>query len=232
MTHCRLCVAAVLAMVSCAPPVYGGEKKSPPSEERIKTLLDRLASPNPAPTTGEEDPKVAPNAVWPRDYSDDKQKPVIDARFELRKLGTRAFPFLIERWDDKRYSLTVVNGLSGFYRNHTVGKVCRTIIYDQLQPYGYWQATGRDPRTKAVRPRYPEMVLSSQAAAQRWWNKHKDKTLQQMQLEVLDWIIAEEAKNQRKYSNDKDHLQQVRNTLATGEKPLPPGNYYYNERGH
>jgi hypothetical protein len=228
MTRCRLLVAAVL--VICASLAYSADKeKSPPSEQKIKSLLDRLVSPNPSPTTGEEDPSVAPNVRWPSGYAHEKQKLVIEARSELKKLGVQAFPFLIERWDDKRYSLTMSNGLSGYCHNHTVGKVCETIIYDQLQPYGYWQLAGGDPRGRAVRPRYLEKFLSTQAATKQWWDKHKDMTLDKIQLEVLDWSIAEEAKAPKKYSKDKKYLQQLRDKLVKGRKPLPAGNYYCNE---
>ena len=202
-----------------------------PTEQEIKALLDKLVSPNPKPITDEDrDKHMAPDRQSPA-LDEKKQGEVRRARIELRKLGSDTFQFLIDRWKDDRYSLTVENMLSGYSRNQSVGRVCQTILYDQIQPYGYWQSSGGpDPRSKPMRPCYPEKFLSSQEAARQWWKKHKAKPLDQIQLEVLDWVIAEEGKSPKKFSNkEKSNLQQIRRKLLTGGKPLPPGNYYANE---
>jgi len=228
-----LSTAVILIVVASAgfgDDAHSGRKTPPTSDKTIKALIEQLASPNPKPITGDEEPKVGPDYRLPPGFNHEKQVPVREARSALRILGSQAFPMLIERWDDKRYSLTVANGLSGWCRNQTVGKVCQTIIYDHIQPYGYWQSIGRDPRGKPLRPRYPEEFISSQETARIWWEKHKDKTLQQMQLEVLDWIIAEEAKQPKKYvDRERQYLQQVHQKLIEGKNPLPPGNYYCDE---
>ena len=225
MRRCGLLVIAVL--VGAAAPSHGGKHAPAQPEQKIKDLIDQLVSPNPKPITAEEDHNVGPHYRLPPGFDREKQKPVSQAHEELEKLGTRAFPFLIDRWGDKRYSFTTSNELSGWCRNQTVGKVCQTIIYGQLQPYGYWQAIGRDPRGTAFRPRYPETFLSSKEAAKQWWEKRKEKRLDEMQLEVLDWVIAEEAKHARKFSDkERQYLKKVRQTLSTSGKPLPPGSYY------
>ena len=225
MMRFGLLVIVVLAIAIL--PAQGEEHAPPPSKQKIKALVDRLVSPNPKPITEEEDPRVAPDLRLPPGFDREKQAPVLQAHSELGKLGIQAFPILIERWEDKRYSLTTSNAWSGFYRNRAVGKVCQTIIFDQLQPYGCVQENDRfGGQPKPPCPRYPEMILFSQEAAKQWWEKHKDKNLNQMQLEALDWVIAEEAKDPKKFSDEeRQYLKKLRQELKTGGKPLPPGNY-------
>jgi hypothetical protein len=139
---------------------------------------------------------------------------------QLTELGPQAFPFLIERWEDKRYCLTTE---IASYTNESVGRICRWIIDGQLQPSGHFQAGYADPRGKPLRPDYVATFLGSQKAARQWWEKNKDKTLSQMQLEVLDWLIGEEAKRPRNFSDaERRELQALRKKLVQGGKPLPP----------
>lgn len=208
-------------------PACGQQLKAAPTEKEIKALIEQLVSPNPKPIVNK---RGVPSIDLPPGFDRKKQERVHLARSKLVELGPLAFPVLVESEKDERYSLTTCNDLSGWYNNESVGHVCRTIILDQLQPYGYWQDVGDDPRGKPHRPSYPGQFLNSQEAAKAWWEKHKEKTLYQMQLEALDWIIAEEAKRPRDFTdNEKQALQKIRKKLVESGKPLPPGNYYANE---
>lgn len=52
-----------------------------------------------------------------------------------------------------------------------------------------------------------------------------------MQLEVLDWVIAEEAKRPGDFTDkEKQVLQEIRQELVQGRKSLPPENYFATER--
>jgi hypothetical protein len=209
----------VTIVLSHGLPAHSGEKKTPPSKRKIRALIDQLVSPNRKPI------KVCSARGLPRDFDRKKQKQVDRACTKLTQLGPRVFPYLIERWEDKRYCLTASNGLSGAFLHLTVGQICRAIIYDQLQPYGIYP-NGFDPeRNRARQPRrpgYPTTFLGSQKAAREWWKKNKRKTLYQMQLQALDWVIAEEAKRRRDFTDkERKELQQLRKRLVKGGKPLP-----------
>jgi hypothetical protein len=206
------------------------ESKAALTEKEIKALIDQLASSNPEPIINK---RGFPSIDLPKGFDRKKQAKVRLARSKLVDLGPVAFPYLIESGNDKRYSQTTSNGLSGWYYNETVGVVCRTIILDQLQPYGYWQQVGDDPRSKPKRPSYPGHFLESQKLAKEWWEKNKDKSLYQMQLDVLDWIIVEEAKRPRDFTDkEKQYLEKLRKDLVKSGKPLPSGNYYANEEDY
>jgi hypothetical protein len=225
MVCARWLVLSLLAL-GPAPSAAAGGKPKPPSEEDIKAIIDQLVSPNPKPITGDEDERQAPDYRLPPGFDREKQKVVRGARYKLRQLGPQAFPLLIERWGDKRYCLTISHGLSGYCHNQTVGDICRAIVFDQLQPYSYWPKGHDDPRGKPGRPSYPARFLGSQKSAREWWEKNKKKTLLEMQREVLDWVIAEEAKRPRDFTaEEKRELQRIHKELAQGGKPLPPGNY-------
>jgi hypothetical protein len=206
-----------------APPASGGEKSRPPSAKEIKALIDQLVSPNPAPIID-----GARNRL-PSGFGLKKQEQVHRAVTKLRQLGPRAFPFLIERWGDQRYCLSTCFAASA---NHTVGVVCRSIIYDQLEPYGPWPVCYGPGRPSRLRPDYQATFLGSQESARQWWGKNQHKTLRQMQLEVLDWVIAEEAKRPQDFKDgEREHLQDIRKNLAQSRKALPPGSCFVPDYG-
>jgi hypothetical protein len=211
-----------------SPGLWGcsSEKPTPPMDPEIQALIDQLVSPNPKPITGKEDENVEPDYRLPAGFDRDKQKQVHSARRELRQLGPKAFPFLIERWGDEKYCLTCSEGINGYCFNQTVGAICESIIFDQLQPYSFWPRVDGDPRGKPKRPDYPGRFLGSREAARQWWEKNKDKSLYQMQLEILDWVIAEEAKRPADFTDkEKQGVHEIRQKLVKSGKPLPPGNY-------
>jgi hypothetical protein len=204
-------------------PADGGAKPQPPSAKEIKALIDQLVSPNRKPDVREGDSAAR---GLPRDFDRKKQQQVDRAISKLRQLGPRAFPFLIKRWGDERYCLTAEDSISGAFLHKTVGQVCRAIIFDQLQPYGTWPKgyspdhTRRPPR----RPGYPGTFLGSPESAKKWWKKNKDKALDQMQLDALDWIIAEEAKRSGDFKDEeRKELRRIRKQLVESGKPLPGG---------
>jgi hypothetical protein len=213
-----------VALAADAPKDDDSKKlKTPPTEKQIKALIDQLVSPNPKPRINK---MRAPSIDLPPGFDRKKQDKVHLARSKLVKLGPLAFPYLIESQNDERYSLTTCDDLSGWFNNESVGYVCRTIIFGQLQPYGYWPEVGGDPRGKPHRPSYPGHFLKSQEAEKAWWEKNKEKTLCQMQLEALSWVIAEEAKRPGDFTDEeKQYLQKLRKKLVEGGKPLPAGNY-------
>lgn len=212
----------VAAVVIVSPQLFAQEA----TPKEIRALVEQLASPNPKPITGSEDKSVAPNFRLPKEFDKTKQKAVHEARAQLKKLGPSAFPFLIERWEDKRYCVTKSVGINGYCYNATVGDVCRDIIYDQLQPYGFWPVIDGDPRGKPKRPGYPSKHLGSAKTAETWFEQHKGKTLFEMQLMVIDWVIEEETKNAGNFTDaEKSTLEQIRADLIKEGKPINRGNY-------
>ena len=69
------------------------------------------------------------------------------------------------------------------------------------------------PNEKAhLRPRRTEK-------ARTWWEKNKTKTLAEMQVDMLDWAIAAEAKNPDQVSDaERTYLAGLRTKIATSGK--------------
>jgi hypothetical protein len=121
--------------------------------------------------------------------------------------------------------------LSGAWHHESVGSECRTIVFDQLQPYGYWQAFNGDVLKRKTRPNYALTFLATQKDARAWWQNNKEKSLRELQLLVVEWIIAEEAKSAANFS-EKEHatLKKIRDRLANGNKAMKSGNFYMTDR--
>jgi hypothetical protein len=184
----------------------------PLSEREINALIQQLVSPNRAPDL------VGAYAEYPVGYDRDAQKRVWHAWHQLFPLGKRAFPYLFNHFDDKRYSFTADGGSSDF--NWSVGRACSDILIGHLQPYG---------KARPPLPSYSKHYnLRDSAGAKLWWETRKDKSLRELQIEALEWVIAEEAK---KPADDLDRnralLSDVLTKLRAGNAPLAPSLPYF-----
>jgi len=191
-------------------------------QDDIDRLINALASENPAPTD-----RRGPDLKYPAGYDRKKQKSVRSAKSELKALGLSAFKTLIASWGDGRYSLTYSVGINGYMNNATVGKMCRVIVYDQIQPYGIWPRTDGDPRGKPKRPSYPDAFLNDEKHASQWLEEHQRKSLFEIQLMVVEWVIDQESKKPEAF-NDKErmYMQDIREKLLESKMPMTRGNYY------
>jgi hypothetical protein len=224
----RLILFLFIILAASALATSAGEPEKKPTEKEIKALIDKLVSPNPKPITGDEDPDVAPDYRLPPGFDEEKQKLVRKAISDLKGLGICAFPFLIDRWDDDHFCILISEGINGYFRNQSVGKTCKMIIFDQIQPYGNSAGFAKNDDLKlAWRPSYPYEFLASRADAKKWYEKHKDKSLYEIQLEALDWVIAEEAKNVKEYSDkEREFLKRTRNDLVENKRFIGRMHFY------
>lgn len=209
---------SILLLLAIAPAISIAEEKV--TQETVDALVDRLASPNPAPT-------IRQTAKYPPGYDKAAQEDVSRAYSELCDLGPAAFPFLFDRFTDKRYSLTADGGAAE--HNYTVGDVCYFAVEYQLQPYGTFTEGKGDPRFRERRPHYPEHIqLEDPQAARKWWESHKHMTLHEMQIEVLQWVIDEEAKSPKDFEAvERKWLSRQLNSLKKSKKPLPMGSPWF-----
>jgi hypothetical protein len=200
--------------------------KGPATGEDIEALVEQLASPNQAPTV------EGPDAIYPPGYDETSQVRVLEARGRLEKVIIEAFPCLLKHFEDKRYSFTQDNGEAE--GNWSVGQTCVTLLRRQLQPYAVSclgdRARGKikfDPRERPIRPNYlKHNNLWDPKAAAAWWEQRKDKSLRELQLEALQWVLAEEQKAPKQYSEeDRAYLKELISKLEAGTEPLPPASW-------
>ncbi|MGA2031678.1 MAG: hypothetical protein ABSG68_05440 [Thermoguttaceae bacterium] len=132
-----------------------------------------------------------------------------------QNIGFRAFPYLLDSLDDERYSFTAWEDSRRV--DWSVGRACFEIIRDHLEPR--WKRSG-PPR--APRPSYSEHCnLNKRAQAKAWWEIRKQKSLRELQIEALEWVVGEEARVPEKYpERDRKYLQAVLAGLRAGDAPL------------
>jgi hypothetical protein len=74
-------------------------------------------------------------------------------------------------------------------------------------------------------------LLASAEDARAWWEKHKDKSLLEMQVMVVDWIIGQGAERPAEFTDsEREYLKEFRDRLIGSQKPEKRGNYYSADR--
>jgi hypothetical protein len=209
----KLSLAILITLI--ASMVVGGEK-APPTERELKVLVEQLVSPNLVTPTDECWPEYPPN------FDRTAQERVLGAMKRLRNIGLPAFPYLIARISDKRYSLTEDAGSCDFA--FSVGTICYLMVDAHLHPYGHYTNGEGDPRERDRRPNYiDEHKLTDPKGFQAWWKTHKAKSMRDIQIEVLDWTISEEEKRPKDFSiEERRYLKAILAKLRQSGDPLPP----------
>ena len=207
-------VAMTVLLLSGIAPALAAE----PAE--IEAWVKQLASPNKPPEIDNGEVKS-----YPEGFDKEAQKQVFSAWKKLYELGPPVFPYLFDHLKDKPYSFTEFEPLEGDAENYSVGTACRLIITSQLQPYGEDKTFGEgEQQSRSHRPSYfDQLKLSDPKSARFWWQMRNDKSLYELQIETLEWVIEREAKAGREYSlEERQHLNDVLKDLRDSGKALKP----------
>jgi hypothetical protein len=197
---------------------YGSADDQTISDEQIEALVKDLVSPNKAPRTR------GPSAQYPPGYDRDAQQRVLRAFHELRDLAPRSFPFLFDHFDDKRYALTADSG--DVDRNYSVGELCRDILTSHLQS-NIWdhKEGGTSFRRRPDEPDYiAHYKLFQPSHATKWWEERKTRSLRDLQIEVLEWVLAEETKLPEAFSDEqRERVEKRLTALRKSKTPRKAG---------
>lgn len=191
--------------------------EAPASKEEIERLIARLVSPNEAPG------RKGPRAVYPEGYDRAAQGRVNAAFHRLYELGPKAFPYLFDHFDDKRYAMTG-DGIEAAV-NKSVGQLCRDIVICHVRPYGPFTRPGSRGNAGTHRQHLPSYFHEFREPKDwhEWWQTRQDKPLKEVQIEILEWIVAEEHKTPDKYSTKElEGRQQLLDKLRMSDDPLKP----------
>ncbi len=181
----------------------------------FRMLIEELASKNQTPKLNKRDSSLPPEYPPGFDHRDDNR--VAKAYDKLSEHVEQALPFLIDAVDDKRYSFTW-ESTSGVWHNQTVGTDCWLIILAHVPIY-------RDHvrrRTRLADDGFP----TESKALKGWWTANKQRPLVQLQLDWVEWAIAEERKTPFENDDDKDEkkvmdeLQRIRQQLVSDKQPI------------
>jgi hypothetical protein len=209
-------VLAWSQLAVAAPPQKDAPPVDPARVQKIKKLIDQLVSPNLPPDVKSEEP----DAVYPKGYDREAQRPIDKAIEMLRAEGLVAFPVLIERLEDRRYCCTVSYAA---HVNHSVGEVCFQIMERQIDLAGirYKVRFGADGKTYYTSPCYLVTQYGGQwppdkAAFEKWWKARSQLSLRSLQIEGLEWTIKEEKK--RGFANAKEEESYLKPLLEMLDK--------------
>lgn len=153
--------------------------------QEIDALIERLAlSDQPA---GDE-PIYTPHRDTP---GTDKRVIAIEAVGKLKTYGREAFPQLLARRGDRRQSIPLRRIVP-----HDVGLACYCIVEDQIYnlPRGYrgsFYRRGADGELHQ-RPHFMAPGPFDETTIDAWLDARRDRSLTEMQIEVLEWLIEQE----------------------------------------
>jgi hypothetical protein len=194
--------AIIICLVSCKEAKVKIPKEDAKAElpkedvTDIGDLVEQLASPNPEPFIADEYTIIyAPN------YDKEAQNRIHKIRIQIEDRGLDAFPYLIEHYNDDRYSVTIETDWNACFYNKSVRSECCNIIQSQLEPLGAFVIDAVHAGQK--RPRYNFDFVYSKEEMQSWLRANKNKSLRELQIEILEWTLAEEKKqNKPKFIED------------------------------
>ena len=210
----------------CCAQALAGEPNREPRSDDIKALIAQLRSPNQPPKVL---PEAGPQAEYSAGYDRKAQEKVDEARRKLRDFGPAAIPCLALHSNDTDYSDTVDDG--AFDRNLTVGEECHYLIESQLMPLAQSSSfPTRHPEGASVQsswpsPRYVRAHnLYDPKSAEEWWKQRRNKSLHDIQIEVLEWTT-----NELKKTSDPERaaLQAKLKALRQTVQPLKPEWYLW-----
>jgi hypothetical protein len=157
-----------------------------PAATDIRALIEKLAISNDKATY---DPVYSPSRDTPKT---DKRLIAYDAAEQLVAYGVEAFPYLLQSLRDNRQSVPFRRVLPS-----TVGDACYTLITRQLYalPDAYAGSIYRDGADGKLhgRPVFDKDLFRDHDLEQ-WLRQRQGKSLEELQLEALSWVLAEEEK--------------------------------------
>ncbi|WP_254513263.1 hypothetical protein [Anatilimnocola floriformis] len=146
--------------------------------KRIKLLIERLASPNPAPVM--DDPEFESVAKFPANYDRNRQVDVYLATQQLLAEGELALDLLLANPQDNRYSYTM-HGVSD--HNYSVSVACDLIAYRIILCF-------EGEMNVISRSQYIDYLpVTRDKTLAEWWQANKKRGLVTIQLEALDQQI-------------------------------------------
>ena len=155
----------------------------------LDALIDALASRNPPPKV--DNKGAEGSALFDERYDWEEQDRVVKALGKLIAAeGAELWPRLVERMNDKRYSLTYEH--DGYVINATIGQLCRELaLGDLLWPYWQHMPTmqGVSRQSQYWELRAPQMDLQHGLEAWAWYRSRRGDKLRDLQIEVCNWAL-------------------------------------------
>jgi hypothetical protein len=192
------CLATVAALVLVSVACNSSEKQDTIPNDDPAVLIELLAL------------SAGPAKDADRTHNEEKQKAAYEAADKLRRQGERSHQLLLKHLDDRRLSVPYEA-----VRYADVGHACYHIIRQQIfalpDDYGYddyWR-TGADGK-KYRNPYFYETnglkpSLFDRSTLKEWLKARSGKSLRDLQVEALSWLIKKEDSIGFQNEEDKKH---------------------------
>lgn len=180
-----LIITVILSGCNNKPSGHNSESNKAITDTEIEALIDKLAiSDQPAG----DHIIFTPSIDTPKD---DKRVIAYEAIKKLMSCGKRTFPYLIKKFDDNRQSVAIKPKIP-----ITVGGTCYHIIeqmiFDLPEDYqGSYLRIGADGQYHN-RPYSLGQDLFTWDTIEAWLEERKNKSLEEIQIEALEWMIERE----------------------------------------
>ena len=159
------------------------------ANEDVDSLVEQLASANQPPAVDEPLFNLGEFFNNPGGWDLKAQKRVSDAYYKLRAMGKEAFPYLINHFDDDRYSHH--RSWSTFYPV-SVGEACKLLIHEQVDIRGIMYKARESPNGNVIGYEFDEYVRSHFGSYAAWWRANRNRSLREMRVATVEWRIEKE----------------------------------------
>jgi hypothetical protein len=165
-------------------------KETKPANVDSRALLDALRNQNPAPAfVGGE----LPSPIFAKNFDWKEDARVWGALRKLIDHAEDAWHEMVAHLGDDRYCLTYntvdVSSTRGYAINWTVGDACREII-DSALTDGYLECLRQMDKISYHRLAEPDF-LHDKKKLKAWCEQRRSKSLNELQIEVCQWAVAE-----------------------------------------
>jgi hypothetical protein len=219
-----LSLGALGTLAVLATSVDAGEKQASKRRRitaaQCERLVEQLVSPHKPPFKEDYVPEL-PAGVREADLYD-RQRKIAAAYDALSDNIEVSLPVLAKHVPDKRFSYVYEEtaGTAGGYLQESVGGACRDIIGQHVEVY-------HRHTTRYVfegLPRSLWFINDGCGGVEEWWKTRKGKTLAELQLEAIGWVLRQnkpkEFKSEKEWAKALKSCEEMAKRIRTSKKPI------------
>jgi len=212
----------LLGLLVLVVPGRGDEaadKQARLTPDECERLVEQFVNPGKPPFTGKGKP-ILPEGVS-KSTIYERQKNVGPAYDKLSTNIEVALPILAKHVNDERFSYVYVQPSSGVYKTESVGGACSSIIHAHVEVHQQYTRKSRDDEGRSDSFSF---IDAGCGGTNKWWKTRKHKTLAELQLEGIEWVLRQEKpeyfKSDEDWTRAKTALEKMAKEIRDSRKPI------------